>query len=187
MYFGATSHAATGLVGDDTSIIDLIKPVYERFANHQYGADGRVGRDPRGRGAQALLRDKIPFLHTNAGGSLLALFVRARRHSVPGLAAPGAHLTLDLFKSALMFLRSRCWWVRDDQEPTHRGRSSVRSLRRRRPGCSRLQRGVLESSTTRPAVTARRDCRRPRRPAQQRFDAAPDLARGVIGKPKDLP
>jgi len=32
MYFGATSHAATAVVGDDTSIIDLIKPVYEAFA-----------------------------------------------------------------------------------------------------------------------------------------------------------
>ncbi len=103
MYFSATSHAATAAVGDDTSILDLIKPVYEAFANHQYGLMGALVVIVVVAILKRYFGDKIPFLHTDAGGSLLALFGAGATALGASLASPGAHLTLDLFKSALMF------------------------------------------------------------------------------------
>lgn len=101
--FGATSFAAgtATTATDSTSLLDLLKPVFDAFNGGHYAF------------AAALLVvalvavvkryfSGVKFVHSDAGGALLALITAAAAASATALAAPGATFSLGLLKSALL-------------------------------------------------------------------------------------
>jgi hypothetical protein len=103
--FTATHAFAQGVVGapPSSSIIDLAKPIYNAFAGghyayaaamlvvaamaalKQYSGTGKFGH----------------FIHSDAGGALSTVITAMGLAFVSALAAPGAVVTLALFKTAL--------------------------------------------------------------------------------------
>lgn len=100
--FYTTASAATAVSGDDASIVDLTRPVYDAFENHQYGLMVCLLVILLVAFVKRYLGDKVPFLHTDTGGSLLVLVGAMATAAGAGLATPGAHVTLTLLKTALM-------------------------------------------------------------------------------------
>lgn len=100
--FAFTAHAATVVVADDASILDWARPVYEAFAAHQWSLTGALLVVFLAAVVKRYLGDKIAFLHTNAGGSLLALVMATATAVSAGLVTPGASITLGLLKTALL-------------------------------------------------------------------------------------
>lgn len=110
-YFTATAFAITATAGDavaaaattdESSILDLARPVYEAFANHQFALMGSLLVILVVALVKRYLGDKIAWLHSDAGGSALALVGAAATALAAGLVTPGSHLSFDLFKSALL-------------------------------------------------------------------------------------
>lgn len=101
-YFTATAFAANAATGEDASVYEIAKAVYEAFSNHQYALFGALIVVLTVAIAKRYLGDKIAWLHTDAGGSTLVLVGTSATAAAAALATPGAHLTFDLFKSALM-------------------------------------------------------------------------------------
>lgn len=98
-------HAATGaLTGapDDASILDLLRPVYDAFHGGHYAYGAALGVIALVALVKSYLGDRIKWLHTDAGGSLLALLMSSATAVATGLAAPDAHVTFALLKSALL-------------------------------------------------------------------------------------
>lgn len=109
--FGATHRVlAAGLdaagapPSDSTSLLELLKPVYNAFAGGHYAYAAALGVIA----GVALLKRYAgsgkfgAFVHGDFGGSLSALLMAAAGASAAALAAPGAHVTLALLKSALL-------------------------------------------------------------------------------------
>lgn len=98
-WFRATAFAATAATGDEGSVIDLARPVYDAFVNHHpaLGATLLVVL------LVALVKRYAPgkagtFVHNDLGGSLLALIGGgALAMSIP-LAVPGATWSWGLLK-----------------------------------------------------------------------------------------
>lgn len=99
--FGAVAHAASAATGDDVSILDLARPVYDAFVAHQFGLMGALLVILLVAAAKKYLGDAIPFLHTDAGGSLLVLLGSGATALAAALATPGAAITLALMYTAL--------------------------------------------------------------------------------------
>lgn len=100
--FFSAAHAATAVASDDASIVDLARPVYDAFLNHQYGLMVCLLVILVVALMKRYLGDKIPFLHTDTGGSILVLVGATATAAGAGFATPGAHFTLALMKSALL-------------------------------------------------------------------------------------
>lgn len=85
----------------DGSLLDLLKPVYSAFSGGHYAYAGAlvvillVALTKRYLG-------KIAWLHSDAGGSTLALVLSTATAMAAGLATPGAAVTWALMKTALL-------------------------------------------------------------------------------------
>ena len=102
--FGATSFAADAATPDDgSSLLDLMKPAYEAFSGGHYAMGAAL--------AVVLIVAVIKkyagtaskfgkFVHSDAGGSLLALVTATAAAMGTALAAPGATITCSLLKTA---------------------------------------------------------------------------------------
>jgi len=101
--FGATAFAAGTAVSstDSSSLLDLLKPVFDAFSGGHYAYAAALLVVAAVALAKRYLSED-GFFHTNAGGSLLALLAAAALAISSALAAPGAHVTLALLKSALL-------------------------------------------------------------------------------------
>lgn len=71
--FGATSHAAGAVHATDGSLWDVLRPVYEAFVGHQYWYAGSLAVVLGVALTKRYLADSVPFLHTDAGGAVMAL------------------------------------------------------------------------------------------------------------------
>lgn len=102
--FGATSFAAGTAAGtaDSSSLLDLLKPVFDAFNGGHYAFAAALLVIALVALVKRYFGDKIAFLHSDAGGSLLALVMAGATASATALAAPGAHFTLALLKSSLL-------------------------------------------------------------------------------------
>lgn len=99
---GFAAHASTELVAPEPSLIDLLKPVYEAFAGHRSALGVALGMIALIAIVKRNIGDKLPWLHTDAGGSLLALLTSSAAATATGLAAPDATVTFDLIKNAVL-------------------------------------------------------------------------------------
>lgn len=99
--FAFTSDTPTP-TSTDPSILDLFRPVYEAFTSHQYALMTSALIVLVVAALRRYFGDKIPWLHTDAGGSALVFIGSAATASTAALAVPGAHFTLDLFRNAIM-------------------------------------------------------------------------------------
>jgi hypothetical protein len=106
--FGATHHAWAFAAGtaptDSSSLLDLLKPVFDAFAGGHYAYAAAVGVIA---GVSLLKRyagsGKFgAFVHSDKGGALTALLLADAGAMASGLAAPGAHVTFALLKSAAL-------------------------------------------------------------------------------------
>lgn len=97
--FAATAHAAVAVTGDDFSALDAL---YKAFRAHQYSLAGAVFVVLLVAAIRRYLGDYIKFLHTDAGGAVLALLGSAAAAAVTGLTANGATLSWPLVSTALM-------------------------------------------------------------------------------------
>lgn len=86
----------------DGSLLDLAKPVYDAFMGGHYAYGAALLVVLMVALAKKYLGDKIPWLHSDAGGSLLALLAAMSAAVAAGLATPGASITLALLKSSLL-------------------------------------------------------------------------------------
>jgi hypothetical protein len=102
--FGATAFAATAATGtaDSSSLLDLLKPVFDAFNGGHYAFAAALLVVALVALVKRCFGDKVPVLHSDAGGSLLAPVTAAAAALATGLGAPGAHVTTDLLKSALL-------------------------------------------------------------------------------------
>lgn len=104
--FTATAFAATAATSatDSESLLDLLKPVYDAFAGGHYAYAAALGVIA----GVALVKRYAgsgkfgAFVHGDKGGSLMALLVATSAAMATGLAAPGAHVTFALLKSAML-------------------------------------------------------------------------------------
>lgn len=94
--------AAAGVTSDDTSMLDLLRPVYEALTSGQYALTTALGLIAAVALAKRYLGTTVPWLHSDAGGSLLVLVGSGAAAAATGLVAPGTHVTLALIKNALM-------------------------------------------------------------------------------------
>ncbi len=88
----------------DPNWLELARPVYEAFARHQYGLMIALLVILLVAITKRWLAPKIPFLHSDAGGSAMALLVSMATAIVAGLMTPGAPVWpgVDLLKTALV-------------------------------------------------------------------------------------
>lgn len=92
---------AAGLPTDDASLLDLLRPVYEALTAGQYALTTALALIALTALAKRYLGGALPWLHTDAGGSLLVLVGAGATAAAAGLLAPGTHVTLGLLKNAL--------------------------------------------------------------------------------------
>ena len=100
--FGATAFAADQVASSSSSILDLAKPVYEAFSGGHYAYAGALLVVLIVALTKRYLGDRVKWLHSDAGGSAMALVAAMATAFAAGLAAPGAHLTWGLTKTALL-------------------------------------------------------------------------------------
>lgn len=101
--FGVVAYAAdTATPADSQSILDLLKPVYDAFAGGHYAFAAALLTIALVALAKRYLGDKLPWLHSDAGGTCTALLMAGAGALATGLAAPGATVTLALMKSAFL-------------------------------------------------------------------------------------
>jgi hypothetical protein len=100
--FTGVAHAATAVTGDDPSVMDVIRPVYQAFANHQYSLMVMLLIVALVALTKKYLGDVVPWLHTNAGGSTLVLIGSWALAMTTGLITPEATITLALVKGSLL-------------------------------------------------------------------------------------
>lgn len=100
--FSATSHAAVAVTGEDVSILDLARPIYDALASHQYSLTAMLVIVLLVALTKRYLGDKVPWLHSDAGGSALVLVGTMASAMAAGLLAPGATITWMLLKTAAL-------------------------------------------------------------------------------------
>lgn len=99
--FSLTAHAANVVAPDDSNfLVDALKSVYDAISTHQWSLTGALAIIYLVAVIKRYLGDKVAFLHSDAGGSLLAL-VGAVGTALATSLTPGAHLTPDLLLKAL--------------------------------------------------------------------------------------
>jgi hypothetical protein len=95
----SASNTVAQVTTDDSSLIDLARPVYDAFVNHQYGLMIPLAIVL----IVALLR-RLPgkvgtFMHSDFGGTISALSIGGATAVGAALAVPGAHVTFDILKA----------------------------------------------------------------------------------------
>lgn len=100
--FGATAFAAGQVADPESSLLDLVKPVYDALSGGHYAYAGALLVILLVALTKRYLGDRIAWFHSDAGGSLLALLASSAAALGSGLASPGAVITLSLLKSALL-------------------------------------------------------------------------------------
>lgn len=102
--FGATAFAADAATSatDSSSLMDLFKPIYDAFAGGRYAFAAALLVVALVALVKRYLGDKVPWLHSNAGGAALALITASASAVTVALAAPGATVSVDLMESALL-------------------------------------------------------------------------------------
>lgn len=100
--FSATAFAADAVTDANSSILDLAKPVFNAFSGGHYAYAAALGVVLLVALVKRYLGDKVKWLHSDAGGSAMALVASAATAMAAGLAAPGATVTMSLLKSALL-------------------------------------------------------------------------------------
>lgn len=104
MAFTTVGFAAVAVTpGDDTAtILDLLKPVADAFAGGHYAFAAALGVIALVALVKKYAGTAVPWLHTDMGGSALALLTASSSALGVSLAAPGAAVTLAMLKSALL-------------------------------------------------------------------------------------
>lgn len=104
--FAGTAAAADAVVPSDGTWLDLAQPVLQAFSGGHYAYCAALAVILM---VALLKRYGLPgdvasqeWLHSDLGGSLLALVASTATACAAGLATPGAHITLALLKSALL-------------------------------------------------------------------------------------
>lgn len=100
--FTGTALAAEAATGTDGSWLDMLKPLYDAMAGGHYAYAGALTIIVMVALVKRYLGDKWSWLHSDAGGSAMALTAAAATAAATSLAAPGAVMSLDLMKSALL-------------------------------------------------------------------------------------
>ena len=99
--FNGTALASDAVTGADGSWLDLARPVFDALSGGHYAYAGALLIIVIAALVKRYLGDKVAWLHTDAGGSALALVTAAATATAAGLAAPGATLSLGLLKTSL--------------------------------------------------------------------------------------
>lgn len=100
--FSATAFAAGAVSDPSSSLPDLLQALVNAFSSGHDALGGALLTIGLAAIAKRYLGDSFPFLHTNAGGTLLALVTASATAAAASLGAPGAQMTLDLLRSSLM-------------------------------------------------------------------------------------
>ncbi len=100
--FTGTALAAEAATGTDGSWLDALRPLYDAMAGGHYAYAAALTIIVMVALVKRYLGDKWTWLHSDAGGSAMALTAAAATAAATSLAAPGATLTLDVMKSALL-------------------------------------------------------------------------------------
>lgn len=105
--FSATAFAADTIAPPNASIMDLAKPVFNAFSGGHYAYAAALGvillvAVLKKASARYLPSTVVNALHSDAGGSALALAGATATAMAAGLAAPGAVVTFGLLKTALL-------------------------------------------------------------------------------------
>lgn len=101
--FSATAFAADAVTpADSTSLLDLLKPVYEAFSGGHYAYAAALGVVVLVALVKRYLAPKFPWLNSDAGGSAMALLAAFGTALASALAAPGATVSLAVLESALL-------------------------------------------------------------------------------------
>jgi hypothetical protein len=105
--FGATAYAASAVVPDSGSIFDLTKPLFEAFKGGHYAYAAALMvvvlvAILKKAGNRYLGETIGNALHSNTGGTLLALVAAMASAMAAGLVTPGAHVTFALIKSSFL-------------------------------------------------------------------------------------
>ncbi len=79
-----------------------MKPVYSAFAGGHYAYAGALLVILLVALSKRYLGGTLPWLHSDIGGSTMALLLSGATACAAGLATPGAHLTFGLLKTALL-------------------------------------------------------------------------------------
>jgi len=101
-FFTAAAQAAGAVTPPDVSLTDLLKPLYEAFSGGHYAYAAALLTIAIVTLVKRWLADKIPFLHTDAGGALLAVCAAMASAVATALAAPGAAVSWSLMKSSFL-------------------------------------------------------------------------------------
>lgn len=97
--FAATAWAAGTVTGDEGSLLDLARPVYDAFTSGQYLYAGMMALVLAIALTKKYLGPKVPFLHTDVGGSLMTL-VGAFAGALATSLAGGVTVTFAMVKTA---------------------------------------------------------------------------------------
>ncbi len=105
LVFTATGFAADAVLdatAPQSSLLDLLKPVYNAFAGGHYAYAAALAVIVMVALVKRYLGGSIPWLHTDLGGSAMALIASSATAVSAGLAAPGAVVSFGLMKTALL-------------------------------------------------------------------------------------
>lgn len=103
--FGAVAYAADAATpGDSSSLLELLKPLYNAFAGGHYAYAAALTVIALVALTKRYLGDKFAWLHSDAGGSLMALLASSAAAYASGALTigPGAAASFALLKSALL-------------------------------------------------------------------------------------
>ena len=102
-FFTAAAQVAGAVAPQpDVSLTDLLKPLYDAFSGGHYAYASALLTIAVVTIVRRWLGDKIPFLHTDAGGALLAVAGAMASAAATGLAVPGAGVSWALMKSSFL-------------------------------------------------------------------------------------
>ncbi len=100
--FGAVAHAQTVVAAPDGSILDLARPVFDAFSGGHYAYAAALLVILGVALVKRYLGDRYAWLHSDVGGTAMALIVASATAMAAALAAPGAVVTFGLLKTALL-------------------------------------------------------------------------------------
>lgn len=99
--FIGSAFAAEATVDPNANSLDIAKAIYDAFTGHHYAYAGALGLILGIALVKRYLGPKVPALHSDAGGTAMALGGAFATALAAGLAG-GGPITLDLLKSSLL-------------------------------------------------------------------------------------
>ena len=102
LVFSAAAYAQAAVLPSDTSVVDLLEPVYRAFAGGTYAYAASLLVIAMVALAKRYLTGTWPWLASDAGGALLALLAAGSGAMATALAVKGAVITLALVKSSVI-------------------------------------------------------------------------------------